>query len=496
MAYPTIPPTNLEIACQQIETTLSPFQPVWLQINHPFGAKAAEARLQVQHYFPNHPVGVVFNADQPQEYQLTAQPLSGVEERQQVYAPHQFDSVTGLRLSSILFEVIAKHLDADESFYVLISNLDHFQSVFSFYGKAATDYLLKTLARRFEERLPQAEAFYLMGGRCVFLVPYSACQLEELESLLNELAHQSVAWEDYLFHVTTTFGATLHNAESRHLQSVTAESLLCSAGLSLNKAKNIKSNSVFDLGEPHLKLEYGQRLRGSHLLVEAFKKQQIGVFFQPIYCNKTGRLISQECLARIKHPHGWVGADQFIAQASFLRLQGDLSIKVLEVACQAFSGRSQYFSVNIMPEDLLNERTLEALISVIEEHRLGPWITLELVESDHLVQLEAARQSLSRLKDLGCKLAIDDFGSGYANFNYLVQLQPQWIKLDGSLINHLAESVELRTIVGGIVDIADNLNIPTIAEYVHSAEVHSWVKRLGVTASQGFYLGCPRPEPW
>lgn len=488
---------DLEIACRQVAPFLRPYQPIWLQIYTPYDAPAAEAWLKVRTHLQQHPIGLIIDTTQPERnYSLVTELNPDFSSYQQVYPPYSLDSSTGLRLAPLLITTLAEHLATESYFYLITSNFDHFQSIYSFYGKDAADFFFQTQVRCLQEKLPTAEAFFLMSGRCAFLLPASTYSIDELEAKLNTLAHHSITWQDYLIHTTVTFGVTLHHPKQSSCYRATPDSLLCSSGLALNKAKDQKSSVFIDTNNPHLKLEYGQYLRSSHLLIEAFKHDNLSVFYQPIYCNQTNQLISQECLARIHQEHGWVGADQFVNQASFLRLQGDLSLKVLELACLAFESSPRPFSLNLMPEDLLNDHTLGAIIEHLEQSKLGSWLTIELVETSQLLQLPRARTALKRLDQLGCKLAIDDFGSGYANFTYLTDLQPQWLKLDGSLIRDLPSNADLRRLVAGIVDIATNLGIQTIAEYVHSQEVHTCVQHLGITASQGFYLGKPRPEPW
>lgn len=98
---------------------------------------------------------------------------------------------------------------------------------------------------------------------------------------------------------------------------------------------------------------------------------------------------------------------------------------------------------------------------------------------------------LSRLKNYGCQVAVDDFGTGYSNFEFLLNLNPNFIKIDGSLIKNLPEDPKAKAIVESIVAFAQKNRIKTIAEFVHSAEVLKEVKALNIDYSQGFYLGEP-----
>ena len=98
------------------------------------------------------------------------------------------------------------------------------------------------------------------------------------------------------------------------------------------------------------------------------------------------------------------------------------------------------------------------------------------------------------MKALGCQFAIDDFGSGYSNFDYLLKLKIDYIKIDGSLIRTLHTNSTAISIIEAIVYFAHKRHMTCIAEFVHNAEVHEIVKQLGIGRSQGFYLGEPRPD--
>lgn len=96
------------------------------------------------------------------------------------------------------------------------------------------------------------------------------------------------------------------------------------------------------------------------------------------------------------------------------------------------------------------------------------------------------------MKDLGCKIAIDDFGTGYSNFDYLMKLNVDFVKIDGSMIKYINQDLNAKIVTELIVSFTKKLNIKTIAEFVHSKEIHEIVTDMGIDYSQGFYLGEPK----
>ncbi|WP_228137731.1 EAL domain-containing protein [Aliarcobacter skirrowii] len=101
---------------------------------------------------------------------------------------------------------------------------------------------------------------------------------------------------------------------------------------------------------------------------------------------------------------------------------------------------------------------------------------------------------MKRVKSKGCKIAIDDFGSGYSNFEYLVKLEADYIKIDGSLIKNIVTQKESFAVVSTIVNFAKQMEIKTIAEFVENEEIYKIIKNIGVDFSQGYYFTQPKKE--
>ncbi|MDX4013285.1 EAL domain-containing protein, partial [Aliarcobacter skirrowii] len=121
-------------------------------------------------------------------------------------------------------------------------------------------------------------------------------------------------------------------------------------------------------------------------------------------------------------------------------------------------------------------------------------LVIELVESESIVDYKIAIEFIKRVKSKGCKIAIDDFGSGYSNFEYLVKLEADYIKIDGSLIKNIVTQKESFAVVSTIVNFAKQMEIKTIAEFVENEEIYKIIKNIGVDFSQGYYFTQPKKE--
>ncbi|MBI9103610.1 MAG: EAL domain-containing protein [Spirochaetales bacterium] len=152
------------------------------------------------------------------------------------------------------------------------------------------------------------------------------------------------------------------------------------------------------------------------------------------------------------------------------------------------------FSVNLCREDLFNQDTVSLIYKEIDLFPDPRKITFELLETEKIDKSEEVLSFISKVKENGCKIAIDDFGSGYSNFNYILALSIDIIKIDASLIKDIHQDPNSMTITKNIVNFAKEMNIKTIAEYVHNSEVFSVVEYLGIDYVQGYFIGKPSPD--
>ena len=118
----------------------------------------------------------------------------------------------------------------------------------------------------------------------------------------------------------------------------------------------------------------------------------------------------------------------------------------------------------------------------------------EITEQDSVEDFESVNNFIAKIKDVGVKIALDDFGSGYSNFSILMKLQIDYLKIDGSLIKNIDKDKNAQIIVKTIVQFAQDLNIKTIAECVCSKEIFEVVKDMGIDYAQGYFVGKPDAE--
>lgn len=150
-------------------------------------------------------------------------------------------------------------------------------------------------------------------------------------------------------------------------------------------------------------------------------------------------------------------------------------------------------SINITIEDMQNEDIKQYIYDKLDEFEKCKNITFELVESEGIENFDEVDEFIKVIKSYGCKLAIDDFGTGYSNFEYLLKLNADIIKIDGSLIKEIDKNQDYYDIVKTIVSFAKIKNLKVVAEYVSSQAIYDKVLELDIEYSQGYFFAEPKP---
>lgn len=184
---------------------------------------------------------------------------------------------------------------------------------------------------------------------------------------------------------------------------------------------------------------------------------------------------------------------KFLNVAKKSKLYSVLTQKVIEKSFNYFKYKDVEFSINLSLEDILHKPTISFLEQMLNENKKAAQrFIVEIVEEEGIENYQEISDFIERLKYLGCKVAIDDFGTGYSNFEYLMKLNVDIVKIDGSMIKYINQDLNAKVVTELIVSFTKKLNIKTVAEFVHSEEIFEIVKDMGIDYSQGFYLGTPK----
>jgi EAL domain-containing protein (putative c-di-GMP-specific phosphodiesterase class I) len=214
-------------------------------------------------------------------------------------------------------------------------------------------------------------------------------------------------------------------------------------------------------------------------------------FFQPIIDNHSQAIDKYEALMRISVNDKIYSPDKFMNIATDTGEIKELTKIMINEVLKVIKDKNIQVAINLTPQDIKADIASFLTKKLDEYHIDANTITLELVESEDFYLLES---EINKLKEIGFKISLDDFGSGFSNFSKLISIQIDYIKIDGSIIKNIHTDFNNMQIVKNIHEIAKTLGCKTIAEYVSSAEIFSKVVDLGIDFSQGYFFYKPSPE--
>jgi len=271
------------------------------------------------------------------------------------------------------------------------------------------------------------------------------------------------------------------------------ENLFHKSNMALRDAKKRGVDVV--IYDASLNIEETQKLNMARLKVfkEALQNGNIMPYFQPIVDAKTNEVIKYEAVARLINENGRVvSPDMFLDVAKQSRLFQYFTRQVMQKIFYVASKNDIEISINLIYEDISSKEVVEYIKNRLESHKKRN-ITFEIVESEDIVDYRVIEKFIKMAKGYGCKISIDDFGSGYSNFSYLFKLEKDYLKIDGSIIEKIETDKNSQNLVKMLVDFAKINEIKIIAEYVSSKEIAQKLKELGVDYLQGYYFGKPQP---
>lgn len=271
----------------------------------------------------------------------------------------------------------------------------------------------------------------------------------------------------------------------------TKENLLNNAQLALKySSKNYLSFYKYDKDD-NLEKDSSNNIEVANLIKKAIDKDNIVPFFQPIY-NKKNQIIKYETLIRIEDASRIISPFIFLDISKKIKYYNQLTKTIIEKSFELFHNRNEEFSINLSFEDIINNDTKEFLFNKIDQYNVNEKLFIEILETEDIDDFNIVKDFIKKIRSKGVKIAIDDFGSGYSNFAYLLEIEPDIIKIDGSIIKNIHKDKKAYKMAQTIISFAKKLKAKTVAEFVHNKEVYNKAHKLGIDFFQGYYLGEPK----
>jgi EAL domain-containing protein (putative c-di-GMP-specific phosphodiesterase class I) len=232
-------------------------------------------------------------------------------------------------------------------------------------------------------------------------------------------------------------------------------------------------------------------------LREALAGDHFVLYCQPIVELETGKVSQQEILLRLLENNHHVGPEFFLAAAERFGMVREIDRMVVADAISILeSGGAGTLDVNLSGASLGDPELLKLIDRELKSTGVDPQrLVIEVTETAAIADMGAAIDFAKELHRLGCKLALDDFGVGFGSLYYLKHLPLDYLKIDGEFVRNLTSSARDRAMVAGMVTMAHNLGLRTVAEFVADVETVEMLRDLEVDYGQGYHFGEPQLAP-
>ncbi|MBS9782238.1 MAG: PAS domain S-box protein [Arcobacter sp.] len=394
----------------------------------------------------------------------------------------KIDKLTGLYNQGKLISDIKPH----EINNLAIIDSKEYANINDFYGSIAGDTLIIQFADILKNTMPKDFVLYRLHNDNFAILNNTLTREDFMKEIdIIRIKVNTISIDAKVNQLNLTLSCGLSYGDS--------DEIINYAKTALNYAKNTDQVVVTYSKELHIEEQFQEKIFWSKKINNAIKEDRIIVHFQAVFNNATQKIEKHEVLVRaLEQDQSLIYPNKFLDIAKTSRQYLDITKIVIEKSFREFKDSPFEFSINLTLEDMLDTSLQEFLFKKIKEYKVGKRLTIEIVESEQIREYKPVIEFIKKIKEFGSKIAIDDFGSGYSNFEYLLELDADYVKIDGTIVSKLLENDYSSEIVKSIVSFCQKMGIKTIAEFVSSEELLDKVTTLGVDYSQGFYTG--RPE--
>jgi len=382
---------------------------------------------------------------------------------------------------------------------VLFLDLDGFKSINDTMGHVTGDRLLQLVAQRLKRCTRESDTIARLGGDEFTILLKGVKTTEDVTTVAQKIQKsitKPFAINNRDFYVTSSVGVSIYPFDGDD-----AETLLQKADFAMYKAKSSGKNN-YHLFNDSNDSSAAKRLTMETELRNAIENDDLVVHYQPQVNLLTGRMIGGEALIRWQHPtKGLIMPMDFIPLAEESGLIVSLGEWILGKAChhnkiwQDAGCEIFPVSINLSARQFREIRLPDTISSMLEKTALPPHsLMLEITESNAMQDVDFTIETLQKLKNLGVKIALDDFGAGYSSLNYLRRFPVDLLKIDKSFVDEVPAEQDDASIIAAIVALARTLGLQVIAEGVEEKEQIDFLRSIQCNYIQGYFYSRPIEE--
>jgi len=388
------------------------------------------------------------------------------------------DSVTGFGNKFAFERDLLKAKEAS------MFDIKRFALINNRYGEKIGDLVLKKFAKFLNNNLTGQAKIYRISGDYFFVLCFEEGKLKTFTKRIVEYFKENpIELNEDLKLDIEIVGAFVKKTEEFYSFKIKAD-------LALHYAKLNNLNFVEYSKDLKLEEKIEKEIKTVSFVKNALKEDKVIPVFQKI----EKKVPSFEALVRIEDNGKLISPFFFLDSIKYTSYYEEITKTMILKTFEKFKNNNYKVSLNFSFSDIKNKKIIDFLISNIDKYKMRHRLIIELLESESIKDINLIHEFIALVKSYGVEIAIDDFGSGYSNFVYLIRLSPDYIKIDGSLIKDLDTNDKLKAIVCSINTFAHSLGIQTVAEFVRNTEIYDICKKIGIDSLQGYYIHEPSKD--
>jgi PAS domain S-box-containing protein len=378
---------------------------------------------------------------------------------------------------------------------LIYMKLDKYDMLEEFYAHETVETMQEKvthyLQNKFSELFEFDKIYQLGNGEYALLIDYNR-YFSNKETLVQTLKH----YQEQIKEEKIELGTIEYDIAILMSLVYEKDMILESAKLGIKRLLRTKKDFIISNDLAAMVQEQAkENMKTVSMIKKAINSSKIVSYFQPIIHNQTQKIAKYESLVRlIDEDNNVISPFFFLETSKKSNYYTQITNIVLEHSFSILKNCNVDISINLSAIDIEQRHTREKILKLLEHNRThASRVVFELLEDENIKEFEVIKEFIRNVKDFGVKIAIDDFGAGYSNYERLLDYQPDILKIDGCLIRNIETSSYSLSVVKSIVTFAKEQNIQTIAEFIENESIFNIIKELGVDFSQGYYFGKPEP---
>ena len=395
------------------------------------------------------------------------------------------DTMTGLFSRNKLYMDLKQSKNAG----IILIDIDSFNTINKAYGYDFGDEILVKFANILKDFLKEESKVYRIESD-KFVALFENKSDEELKqiafTLKSKISEYTFEIDEMILIINTSIG----------IANYPNDDLIHKVEIAINAAREKQHHKIEIYSEEIDTIKkINHNIYWSKILSHAICTDNIYTYYQPIVDCKTEKIVKYESLVRLRHENKIYSPYSFLTAANKAGLLSKITKIVFEHSCKTFKNNNYEFSINISNVDLMDINFTDFVLECSKRYDINPArVSFEILENSNINRNAQIKSSINDLKNAGFLISIDDFGIENSNFSQLHNLEVDHIKIDGSFIKNIVDDKNSFYITKTIVAYTKNINVKTIAEFVHSKEVFEKIKELGIDYAQGYYFGTPQEK--